>query len=49
MTYPVWFPDHLREFWDADEQSLFRALIVGEASTQGFAGKLAVGWVVKNQ
>jgi hypothetical protein len=49
MTYPTWLPANLREFWDADDLSLYRALIVGESDGEDYIGKLAVAYTASNR
>ena len=49
MSAPAWLPERLYEFWAADELSLFRALIVGEAAGEPYIGQLAVAYAAANR
>lgn len=49
MTSPPWVPDYLLPFWQADDASVLRALIMGEAEGEGDAGQIAVACVVRNR
>jgi hypothetical protein len=45
---PPWLPSRLHYLWDQDDLAVLRALIVGEAEAEPFAGMKAVADVVVN-
>lgn len=49
IDYPSWLNDDLKPFWDADDLSCLRALIVGEAEGESDEGMFAVGCVVRTR
>ena len=49
MKYPTWLKPHLYEFYDLGELLLLATCIYGEAASESYDGKFAVGCVVRNR